>query len=69
LDGNPCTGIGKTKVDGIWFCTFAPEVATTICRLADGACDVEELCTGTSTTCPADERKPAGTSVLQYEYC
>src|SRR5438094_790781 len=32
------------------------------CRAAAGECDVAETCTGTSTTCPADTKQPAGTA-------
>ena len=49
-DGGPCCSAS---------CTFLS--ATTVCRLAAGECDVAETCTGTSTTCPADASKAAGT--------
>src|SRR5438093_1249168 len=35
------------------------EPATTVCRPATGPCDVTELCTGSSPTCPADAFEPA----------
>ena len=35
------------------------EPATTVCRPAAGPCDVAELCTGSSPTCPADTFEPA----------
>ena len=35
------------------------ESSTTMCRAAAGPCDVAEFCTGTSSTCPADDFKPA----------
>jgi hypothetical protein len=41
-------------------CTFRP--AGTLCRAADGTCDVAETCTGTGGTCPADARLPLGTT-------
>ena len=31
-----------------------------VCRPADGACDVAEACTGTSTDCPLNQFRPAG---------
>src|SRR5204863_259511 len=34
----------------------------TVCRAAAGECDLDELCTGTSTTCPADTKKTNGTA-------
>jgi hypothetical protein len=40
-------------------CTVAPD--TTVCRASAGDCDVVELCTGTSPTCPDDEILPGGT--------
>ncbi|MCX8073848.1 MAG: hypothetical protein N3C12_15620, partial [Candidatus Binatia bacterium] len=41
-------------------CTFAS--TSTACRSAAGECDAVEFCTGTSATCPADAKKPAGTA-------
>jgi cysteine-rich repeat protein len=38
-------------------CQFEP--ATTICRPAAGACDVAEFCTGSSSSCPADQLEPS----------
>lgn len=35
---------------------------TFVCRAKDGECDVAETCDGTSTKCPADTLKRAGTS-------
>jgi len=35
--------------------------ANTECRAAAGDCDVAEVCTGTSSACPADAMKSAGT--------
>src|SRR2546422_3539811 len=32
------------------------------CRASGGECDPAETCNGTSTSCPADARSPAGTS-------
>ncbi|KAF9263096.1 hypothetical protein L218DRAFT_928310 [Marasmius fiardii PR-910] len=42
-------------------CAFAP--STQVCRPSkDSRCDVEELCTGNSGTCPKDVTKPNGQS-------
>src|SRR5207237_907745 len=38
-------------------CTI--EAAGTVCRAAAGACDVQETCTGSSATCPADAKSTA----------
>ena len=61
---------------GIWVCVegacFSPPQAcgackggvcatTQLCRKATDACDMEERCDGTSTTCPADQVEPATT--------
>ena len=47
LDGDCCSST----------CQFEP--ATTICRPAAGACDVAEFCTGSSSSCPADQLEPS----------
>ena len=36
-------------------CQFEP--ATTLCRGAAGVCDVAETCTGSSATCPSDQKR------------
>src|SRR6266404_3471303 len=41
-------------------CTFVP--SSTVCRAAVNECDIQETCTGTSATCPADAVKAAGTA-------
>src|SRR5205823_852426 len=41
-------------------CTFYG--TSQICRAASAACDPPETCTGTSTTCPSDTKKPSGTA-------
>jgi hypothetical protein len=38
-------------------CTFAPPL--TVCRPADGACDVAETCSGVSAACPTNGFRPA----------
>ncbi len=40
-------------------CTFVS--AGTVCRPAAGACDLAEVCSGTSSQCPADAFAPPGT--------
>jgi parallel beta-helix repeat protein len=59
-DGNVCTldqCDGQTNT-----CTHPPGNTGTVCRSAAGQCDMPELCNGTSTPCPPDTFKPAGTS-------
>ena len=41
-------------------CTLAS--ADTVCRPANGVCDVQETCNGVTSDCPIDEFAPAGTS-------
>ncbi|KAL1969498.1 hypothetical protein VTN77DRAFT_8936 [Rasamsonia byssochlamydoides] len=41
-------------------CQFAS--SSTVCRPSTGPCDLEEKCTGTSGTCPADQFVPDGQS-------
>src|SRR5207249_12154052 len=36
--------------------------AGTVCRASAGDCDLDELCTGSSSTCPNDAFKPATTT-------
>lgn len=42
-------------------CVRTPRSADTVCRAAEGECDAEELCDGTSPVCPADAAVPFGT--------
>jgi hypothetical protein len=68
-----CDGWGNCEVGerpcSIGDCSEACNEATdrceaaagAICRPAEGRCDEDEVCDGTSTACPADRRKPAGT--------
>jgi hypothetical protein len=39
--------------------TCYPEPNTFVCRPASGTCDADEKCNGSSTTCPADVKRPA----------
>src|SRR5207247_6212212 len=58
-DGHPCA---LDQCDGTAdTCQHPAGHAGTECRAAAGACDVAETCTGTSTDCPADAKRPAGT--------
>jgi hypothetical protein len=57
-DNNPCTVDACDAQSG---CVHTPGNAGTVCRAAAGACDVAEVCSGSSAACPADVRKPAGT--------
>ncbi|MFN2426660.1 MAG: dockerin type I domain-containing protein [Candidatus Binatia bacterium] len=50
-DGNPCTGDGCSNANGQ--CLHKAD-GNAVCRVAAGACDAAEICTGTSTNCPAD---------------
>jgi cysteine-rich repeat protein len=53
-DGNPCTTDTCNGSVGSPSCTHPAGHAGAICRAVAGACDVAEVCTGTSTACPAD---------------
>src|SRR5213593_1963959 len=61
-DGNPCTSDVCDGTAGAPACTHPAGNAGAACRAAAGECDVAETCTGTSTTCPADAKQPAGTA-------
>jgi len=75
--GNKILEIGEQcekNQDGSWpaccdssICQFKP--ASTICRVATGACDVAETCTGSSAACPADTKAPQGTACDDSSYC
>jgi hypothetical protein len=51
-DCQACSVAAGAAVDG----TCAPLAGATRCRGSAGACDLEEVCDGTSTACPADAR-------------
>jgi len=58
-DGNPCT---LDQCDGTTnTCTHPPGHAGVVCRSGSGVCNPPEVCTGTSSTCPADAFAAAGT--------
>src|SRR5439155_25300773 len=56
-DGNPCTSDTCNGTSD--FCQHAPGNAGTVCRASAGDCDLDELCTGSSSTCPNDAFQPA----------
>jgi hypothetical protein len=61
-DGNLCTSDTCVKHGNNVQCDHTTAPAGTVCRAAQGACDVAETCTGSSTVCPADAVAAAGTS-------
>jgi hypothetical protein len=59
---NDCMACSKDAggaVDGE--CGPVLAAAAHVCRGSAGSCDVQEVCDGTSTACPADAMKPMGT--------
>ncbi len=54
-DGNVCT---TDVCDGLGACSHPPGNAGTVCRAADGVCDVAEQCTGLTAQCPDDSLAP-----------
>jgi hypothetical protein len=55
---DPCAVPSCNPVTGQ--CMFSPAPAGILCRSATGACDVAEVCNGTSTSCPPDGFRPSG---------
>jgi hypothetical protein len=54
-DGNPCTNDFTIPLGGgNYTCQFQPATAGTICRPANGPCDVAEVCDGRGSPCPPD---------------
>src|SRR5207253_2354206 len=53
-DGNVCTTDVCNGTAGVPACVHDPGNAGTVCRAAAGACDIAEICTGTTATCPVD---------------
>jgi hypothetical protein len=54
------TGNGETPIlSGTCAVDGNPAPAGTVCRVANGLCDVAEVCDGASTACPLDKFKPA----------
>ena len=58
-DGNACTA---DECDGMAVgCQHPAGNGGTVCRASVGECDADESCSGTSVSCPADIKQPAGT--------
>jgi cysteine-rich repeat protein len=55
-DGNVCT-VDVCNATGT--CQHVAGNAGTVCRASAGVCDLQEVCTGTSPTCPADAKSTA----------
>src|SRR5262249_48563623 len=51
-DNNVCSTDGCDTITGQ--CTHVPASPATVCRSSAGICDLQETCTGTSPTCPAN---------------
>lgn len=74
-DYTPCsTGATRDVCSGPDVCLsgscqrqYAP--ATTVCRAANGTCDVPEYCTGCTDACPFDASKPMDTPCLADFAC
>ncbi|MBX3028202.1 hypothetical protein KF840_25210 [bacterium] len=58
-DGEPCTA---DVCDGAGTCVHPAGNGGATCRAAAGACDIAELCDGTTPTCPADQLVGSGIS-------
>jgi hypothetical protein len=56
-DGNPCSLDECNGTSDL--CQHPAGNAGATCRPAAGICDVDEVCTGSSTTCPADAFEPS----------
>ncbi len=54
LEGGEQCDDGNTTAGDCCSATCSFEAAATTCRAAAGACDVAEMCTGTSGSCPSD---------------
>jgi hypothetical protein len=61
-DGLGCTSDVCNGTVGAPACTHPTKSAGTVCRAATNECDLQETCDGTSTACPADTVKAAGTA-------
>ncbi len=56
-DGELCT---RDACDGAGACAHTPGNAGATCRSAVGECDVAEVCTGTTSSCPVDGHRASG---------
>jgi len=52
-DGNPCTTTQCTS--GV--CSYPAGNANAVCRASQGACDLTEVCSGSSASCPSDSKR------------
>ncbi len=64
-DCQACSAASGGSMDGA--CT--PRSATTVCRAASGACDVEESCDGVSASCPTDAQRADATPCPDSNRC
>ncbi|AKF05203.1 MYXO-CTERM sorting domain-containing protein [Sandaracinus amylolyticus] len=60
-----CSVAAGAAVDGL----CGPVRASTVCRTASGACDVADVCDGTSIACPEDAHAEDGTPCLDGDLC
>ena len=62
-----CTACPCTSGDCCDGCFY--KSSGTVCRAAANSCDVAESCTGSSASCPADQKQVNGTSCGTCKYC
>jgi MYXO-CTERM domain-containing protein len=65
-DSNPCTSAVQCS-GGL--CQYPPAPANTLCRGVNGACDQQEVCDGSHTTCPGDSFKTSGVCRGSTGFC
>src|SRR5216117_4102244 len=66
-DGNPCTADTCDGTNDA--CQHPAGNAGAVCRASVGVCDVAEMCTGASATCPPDAFQPNGTVCDDGNFC
>jgi len=59
--GNPCAGGGICGDNCNEAADSCFDPAGTVCRASQGACDIQETCTGSSASCPSDAFLPSAT--------
>lgn len=64
-DCQACSRLAGAASDG----TCGPAAAGTVCRIAQGFCDYEEACNGSSTTCPSDTVRSSGSCGFNGAAC
>ena len=64
-DSSPCT-LDQCSA-GV--CAHPAGNGGTVCRPAAGECDLQEICSGASPTCPADAKQPDGTACGDGDAC